>query len=74
MGHSLVGIANLMLMERLPHKIDLAVFVAASVAPTGVALTQELSVLTLVSHRLHTRQGREARDGCGRLLLGTCIF
>ena len=48
MGHSFAGIALLMLMERFPQKIDLAVFVASVVLPSGVSLLQDQPLLPLV--------------------------
>lgn len=48
-GHSMGGIANLMLMEMFPHKIDVAVFVAAVVIPSGVSLFDDTTLLNLVS-------------------------
>lgn len=48
-GHSLGGFANLMLAERFPDKIDLAVFVTAIATPSGVSLTQATTLFKLVS-------------------------
>lgn len=49
-GHSMAGLANVMLMERFPHKIDLAVFVAALVVPSGIAFSHAMPLRGRVMH------------------------